>query len=54
MKVLKAVSILGLVLTVVPAFLVFAGLLEWQTHAQLMIIGTILWFSSASFWMKTK
>jgi hypothetical protein len=48
---LKLISVAGLGLTVVPSFLVFAGAITWQTHATLMLVGTVLWFASASFWM---
>ena len=48
---LKIISFLGLGLTVVPAFLVFAGSIDWRTHAVLMMIGALLWFLSAPFWM---
>lgn len=50
--VLMILSFIGLGLTVVPAFLVFAGTIEWETHANLMMAGTILWFITAPFWMK--
>ena len=50
--VLKIVSFAGLALTVVPAFLVFTGSINWQHHAVMMLIGTLLWFGSAPFWMK--
>ncbi|MFZ0428209.1 MAG: hypothetical protein WAO20_08835 [Acidobacteriota bacterium] len=53
MKVLlKAVSAIGLVLTIVPAFFVFAGAITWDRHAGLMLVGMILWFVTAPFWMK--
>ena len=48
---LKILSALGLGLTVVPAFLVFGGSLAWETHAALMLGGTLLWFATAPFWM---
>lgn len=48
---LKLISAVGLALTVVPALLVFAGLLTWSTHATLMIIGMVIWFLTAPFWM---
>lgn len=48
---LKLGSFVGLGLTVVPAFLVFAGRLTWNTHAVLMGIGALLWFVTAPFWM---
>lgn len=51
---LKIVSYIGLGLTLIPAFLVFAGRLTWNTHAILMIIGTLLWFLTAPLWIKEK
>ena len=52
---LQLISFAGLGLTVVPSFLVFAGRIAWATHAALMLVGTVLWFASAPFWMlKTK
>lgn len=53
MRVLvKLISLIGLVLTVVPAFLVFGGVIVWQTHANLMLLGAVLWFATAPFWMR--
>lgn len=49
---LKLASLLGLALTVVPAFLVFGGSMTWPTHAVLMLVGTALWFVTAPFWMR--
>jgi hypothetical protein len=49
--ILKAGSFVGLVLTVIPAFLVFSGRLTWDTHALLMAVGALLWFVTAPFWM---
>ena len=49
---LKAASALGLALTVVPAVLVFVGGLAWDTHAGLMLAGTVLWFATAPLWMR--
>ena len=48
---LKLISFTGLGLTVIPSFLVFAGRIAWGTHATLMLVGTVLWFASAPFWM---
>jgi hypothetical protein len=48
----KIVSLAALTLTVVPAFLVFAGTLSWDRHAWLMLVGTVLWFVSAPLWMR--
>lgn len=49
---LKLLSVAGLLLTVVPAALVFLAGVEWETHALLMGIGTVLWFATAPFWMR--
>ena len=50
-NLLKTGSFVGLGLTVVPAFLVFSGVLTWDTHAVLMAIGAVLWFVTAPFWL---
>jgi hypothetical protein len=50
-RVLKLISFLGLALTVVPALLVFTGSMSWGTHAALTLLGAVLWFGSAPFWM---
>ncbi len=49
---MKALSAIALGLTVIPSFFVFAGSITWQTHADLMLGGTILWFMTAPMWMK--
>ena len=48
---LKAVSFIGLALTIVPAFLVYHNTITWDSHALLMLVGTVLWFLTAPFWM---
>jgi heme/copper-type cytochrome/quinol oxidase subunit 4 len=50
-NLLKIGSFLGLGLTVIPAFLVFSGVLTWDTHAVLMAVGAVLWFATAPFWL---
>lgn len=50
---LKIISYLGLALTIVPAFLVFKGIIDMKTHFTLMIAGIVLWFGSAPFWMES-
>ena len=52
--ILKAVSYTGLALTLLPSFFVFAGEIEFKDHIVMMLIGTILWFVSAPFWMNKK
>ena len=51
---LKIISLSGLALTIVPSFLVFKGVIEMNTHFILMVVGLVLWFSSAPFWMKSQ
>lgn len=45
-------SAIGLLLTIVPAIMVFAGALPWATHAHLMTAGMVLWFVAAPVWFK--
>jgi len=52
--ILIASSLVGLALTVVPSFLVFSGTISWQAHAQLVAIGTVIWFVAAPAWMAKK
>lgn len=49
---LKILSFAGLGLTIVPSLLVFAGQLEMQTNLRLMVVGMLLWFGTAVFWIK--
>jgi hypothetical protein len=49
--VLKLTSFIGLLLTVAPAFLVFAGTISLGEHKTLMLIGACTWFLTAPFWM---
>ena len=49
---LKLISFVGLALTVVPAFLVFAGVMTFDRYTTWMFAGTLLWFFSAPFWMQ--
>jgi hypothetical protein len=51
-QLLKYVSLLGLLLTVVPSFLVFTGTIDMGMHKTLMLLGTFLWFIPAPFWIK--
>ena len=53
-NILKIISLLGLVLTIVPSTLVFKQVIDLNLHYNLMIIGMVLWFGSAPFWMRSK
>jgi hypothetical protein len=50
--VLKTVSFLGLALSIIPAFLVFGGVVSKDVHLQVMILGMVMWFGTAIFWIK--
>jgi len=55
MKMLKYISFLGLILTVFPSFFVFRGELSLEQHKLLALVGTLIWISTAPFWInKTK
>ena len=52
--ILKIVSLVGLIVTILPAFLVFVDIITLSNSKVLMMVGTILWFVSAPFWMNKK
>jgi len=49
---LKVLSYCGLVMSIAPAILVFAGLLSKETYLNLMFLGMLLWFGTAIWWIK--
>jgi hypothetical protein len=51
-KILIIISIIGLVLTVVPSVLVFIQEISMEVHKQFMIVGMLMWFTTAPFWIK--
>lgn len=52
--ILIVVSFIGLALTILPSIMVFTRIIEMKLNFNLMIIGTILWFGTAPFWMRSK
>ena len=48
---LKIISFVGLLLTLIPSLLVFLNGIELETNKYLMLVGTFLWFGSSPFWM---
>ena len=52
--ILKIISAIGLILTLVPSFMVFSGSITLDMHKWLMLLGTIMWFVTAPFWMNKK
>lgn len=53
-NLLIIISILSLVITIVPSFLVFAGMMTLEMNKTLMLIGTVGWFVTAPSWMNKK
>jgi hypothetical protein len=51
-QVLKSLSYLGLALSLLPSLFVFAGAIEPSTSKAVMIVGMLLWFSTALLWIK--
>ncbi len=51
-KVLWPISIIGLLLTIIPSFLVFNGTLTLESHKLYMTVGMVLWFATASILLK--
>jgi hypothetical protein len=52
--VLKIISYIGLVLTIVPSLFVFKAVFDIKVHFNLMIVGMVLWFGTAPFYAKGK
>jgi len=42
--ILSFFAISGLILTLLPAILLFSGKVTWNQHAWIMLMGMILWF----------
>lgn len=51
-NLLKPISYFGLFITILPAFLFFAGMIERSIQFNLMVVGMFLWFGTAIFWIK--
>jgi len=51
---LKIASLIGLLLTIVPPILFFAGTIGHSDQNFTMFIGTVIWFGSAGFWLGRK
>jgi hypothetical protein len=55
MKILlSSLAFVGLLATVLPSILVCFGAIELGIHKTIMVIGMILWFVSAPFFMRRK
>jgi hypothetical protein len=51
-KILQTISFCGLAVSLIPALLVFGGAITKQTYYNLMLLGMLLWFGTAIFWIK--
>lgn len=50
-NVLKLLSFIGLVLTILPPVLLFMGKLEMDAMKWIMGFGMVFWMSTAPFWI---
>lgn len=50
--ILQVISFVGLALSIIPAFLVFGEILSKEIYLRLMIMGMLMWFCTAVFWIK--
>jgi hypothetical protein len=50
----SSLSLIALLATIVPAILVFFGVMELGTQKGIMTAGMILWFIAAPLYMKKK
>jgi len=51
---LKIISYLGLLLTISPSLLHFYGVIDFEQHKWITLLGTLLYLSSSPFWMNRK
>jgi hypothetical protein len=51
---LQIISLAGILLTIVPPVLFFFGNISLSVQNTLMIIGAVVWFGSAGFWLGGK
>ena len=52
--ILTILSIIGLLFTLAPAFFHFYGIITLEEQKILMLAGTILWLTTAPFWLGKK
>ncbi|WP_310391851.1 hypothetical protein [Hymenobacter sp.] len=48
---LRVISFTGLALTALPAILMFNNKINFQQHLDYMLVGTLMWFLTAPFWV---
>ena len=50
----KILSYIGLILVVVPPFLVFNKIINLDLYKDLLLAGTLIWLFNAPFWINEK
>ncbi len=50
-RFLQFLSFLGLILTILPSFMVFYGNITLETSKDLMVAGVLIWFFTAPLWL---
>lgn len=53
-RILQFISLAGLLLTIFPPVLFFQGNISHSRQNFLMLIGAVIWFVSAFFWLGKK
>ncbi len=51
---LKILSLIAILMTIVPSLLVFSGKMDLDTNKKIMAAGMLLWFAATPFWMDKK
>ena len=51
-RILQVISFIGLALSIIPAFFLFGGILSRENYLRLMVIGMLMWFGTAIFWVR--
>jgi hypothetical protein len=52
--IIKLISYLSLVGTIVPAILVFFNAMDLQTNKTIMAVSMVIWFATAPLWINEK
>jgi hypothetical protein len=50
-RVFQILSSVSLILTILPAVLFYAGLMDLERMKWIMLVATVVWFAATSFWM---
>jgi hypothetical protein len=53
-QILQLISLAGILLTIIPPILFFMGKISQSSQNTWMLIGAVIWFGSAIFWLGGK